>query len=149
MAEVFIAGPLFNMGLFLGKWVWKRYKAKAVHKEHDQETKLFVKAVEKLAEFAKDKASAIQQFNRQFGLHSDSLGFHSYEYWLTIDILSNDILNAHDEAQKLLNDGKPNAQAKRERIEAIHTRLTQGLILHLGVVMLEVISRCRILKIKN
>ena len=77
MAEVLIAGPLFNLGLFLGKWVRKRYKAKGVDKHHDHETKLLVKAVEKLANFAKDKAGAIQHFNQQFGIHSDSSRFLS------------------------------------------------------------------------
>jgi hypothetical protein len=83
MAEVLVAGPLFNLGLFLGKWVWKRYKVKGVDKEHGHETKLLVKAVEKLAEFTKAKAGDIQQFNRQFGIHSDSLGFHLY--WILVD----------------------------------------------------------------
>ena len=35
-------------------------------------------------------------------------------------------------------EGKGDVGIKRERIEGIHNRLTQSLVLHLGVVMLEV-----------
>ena len=74
MAEVLIAGPLLNMGLFLAKWVWRRYKQKNINKEHDREFTLLLTAVDQLSSFAREKGQAIQAFNQQFGVHSDALG---------------------------------------------------------------------------
>lgn len=74
MAEIFIAGPLLNLGIFLGKWVWRRYKQTKIDKEHKYEFLALLSAVESLAKFAKEKAKSIQHFQYQFGVHSNSLG---------------------------------------------------------------------------
>lgn len=74
MAELFIAGPLLNLGVFLGKWLWKKYKSKNFDKQHSLESDQLYKAVSLLSKFANEKAAAIQNFNSQFGVPSTSLG---------------------------------------------------------------------------
>jgi hypothetical protein len=73
MAELLI-GPLLNLGIYLGKWVWKKYRENGEAREHTREAEELVSVVQKLALFAHEKASEIKGFHHDFGLRSNSLG---------------------------------------------------------------------------
>jgi hypothetical protein len=49
-----------------------------------------------------------------------------------------EIKEAHEEAKTTLEDKKLKAEWKHYRIERIQNRLTQSLVVHLGVMMMEV-----------
>ena len=55
-----------------------------------------------------------------------------------LDILAEFIRNAQREVREALADKKLSAKMNKGKIEGIHNRLIQNLLLHLGVVMLEV-----------
>lgn len=139
MAEALIVGPLFNLALFLGKHIWKRYHGRKDNVEYDRESAELLKAVEGLAQFAQEKATEIQHANIQLGISPYSLGLNSVKK--SSDVIENlkwDIWTACEDAENTLNDKKLKALVKMQRIQGIHNRLTQSLLLHLGVGMLEV-----------
>jgi len=53
-------------------------------------------------------------------------------------ILKEEIEGAHRAARQTLECRGANAATKRARIEGIHHRLTQSLVVHFGVIMMEV-----------
>jgi hypothetical protein len=52
--------------------------------------------------------------------------------------LRQEIEMAHRSAEQTLDSRGLKAETKRARIEGIHNRLTQNLVVHLGVIMMEV-----------
>jgi hypothetical protein len=136
MAEVFIIGPLVNLGIYLTQWAYRKYKAKQVDKEHTRETNDLLATVNSLAIFVQEKASVLTQL-QQNGIPLTSLGIVA-ESWIDLGALVEDFGKAYEDCEKALEDKKLSAKLKKLRIEGIHNRLTQSLVLHLGVVMLEV-----------
>jgi hypothetical protein len=146
MAEALVVGPLLNLSFFLGKHLWKRYHGRKDDIEYDHESGELLKAVESLAQFAQEKASEIQLINIQLGISPYTLGLHSVTK--VSDFIENlkwEIWAACEDAEKTLNNKKLKAFVKMQRIQGIHNRLTQLLLLHLGVGMME----AQILSISN
>jgi hypothetical protein len=55
-----------------------------------------------------------------------------------VEALQAEIEMAHRTAEQTLESRTLNSETKRTRIEGIHLRLTQNLVVHLGVIMMEV-----------
>ena len=129
MAEAFIVGPLLNLGFFLGKYLWKKYNGAKENKEYDHESRVLLNAVDSLAQFAHHKATEIQQINCQLGLSPNSLGLHSVTNFLNnVEILKWEIWSASEDAKNTLLQKKLKPLIKMQRIQGIHTRLTQLLV---------------------
>ena len=138
MAEVFVVGPLLNFGFFLGTWLWKKYQQSDINREHNREVGHLVAAVQNLETFVSSKGEQLREFQLTLGIRSDSFGILTSDLTLIIVTLNREIDYAHRHARYTLDSRGLKAETKRARIEGIHNRLTQSLVLHLGVMIMEV-----------
>jgi hypothetical protein len=74
MAEIFIIGPLANLGMFLANWALKKYHQRKENKEHDYESKKLFAAVDSLAIFAQGRSDMIRFLHGDMVFHSATLG---------------------------------------------------------------------------
>jgi len=127
MAELVLIGPLANIGIYLTKWLWKKWKEQSEKGEHTNECQLLLQSIDSLSVFIGERLSYLEQLRLDLGLPSD-----------TLSRLDRDVREAFEEVEMVLESKKLKWDVKRARIEGVHSRLTQRLVVDLGVLMVEV-----------
>jgi hypothetical protein len=127
MAETLVLGPLLSMGVYLAQWAYKRHKSCQRNKQYSKDTRALVDCVDFLAEYVESQAQVINHLHQECGIAAPLL--------CTLEEV---VVRAQREVTETLDDKKSGVKLKRQRIEGIHNRMTQTLLVHLGFVMLEV-----------
>jgi hypothetical protein len=131
MAEVLV-GPLVSLAVYLSSWIYQKWQTRTENKQHNYETAQLVRAVDNLAIFAQTRSITLQH--------------HRGTVWAsTLTDLAGEIDRARREVYDTLEDGKLKGDVKRRRIERIQSCLTQSLVLHFGVAILEVLSSVQLM----